>query len=577
MRGGSYQSEPGLTTQQGARPGQRPGAGALGQGTGRTPHRYAIHALVTARRALWIGLAALLPVCSRDGSPAPPAAAEATRSQDAQAAQAASPEPTARPEVPVLLDGTSRPVAITRVAPGQPRVHARAQRTWVYAKPDRSSARLGYLRTGASSPTDREPRGRSGCPGGWHPVEPRGFVCAGQEATVDANDPLVRATREHPADLGRKLPYVYGTVRNPGPIYGRLPTREECQRSEPGLEERMDRWLEAKGEIGAAYAQEVWTAGSALRDPAEAWRNRTSEAVPGYLADGAEPPCLRPRAGPQPLVIEQMSPRVGYSFLQTFLHRGRRYGVTPLLEIVPTDRLRPIRGSDYHGVLIGKEVSLPIVLVRRRGARLRRLDSSGDGLLDAGRAPWRAALEITGKQRFFRGRLHYETRQGPWISDLDASRLDPARRMPAWGSRGEKWIDVNLTKQTLMLYEGTRPVYATLLSSGEAGLEDPEHTTATKRGIFRIHTKHLSATMSSEEVGEEFELRDVPYVQYFDEGYALHGAYWHDRFGTPKSHGCINLSPEDARRIFFFTEPQLPLGWHGVLLPLKGTVLFVHP
>jgi lipoprotein-anchoring transpeptidase ErfK/SrfK len=115
-----------------------------------------------------------------------------------------------------------------------------------------------------------------------------------------------------------------------------------------------------------------------------------------------------------------------------------------------------------------------------------------------------------------------------------------------------------------------------LISSGEAGLEDPEHTTATKRGIFRIHTKHVTSTMSSDEAGEEFELRDVPYVQYFDQGYALHGAYWHDRFGTPKSHGCINLSPEDARRLFFFTEPQLPEGWHGALLPLTGTVVFVH-
>ncbi len=150
--------------------------------------------------------------------------------------------------------------------------------------------------------------------------------------------------------------------------------------------------------------------------------------------------------------------------------------------------------------------------------------------------------------------------------------------MPAWGKNGEKWIDVNVTKQTLVLYEGEKPVYATLISTGEAGLEDPKHTTATKRGIFRIHTKHITATMSSDEVGEEFELRDVPYVQYFDkEGYAMHGAYWHDRFGVPKSHGCINLAPEDARRIFYWTEPQVPIGWHGVLLPLKGTVLFIHP
>jgi hypothetical protein len=57
----------------------------------------------------------------------------------------------------------------------------------------------------------------------------------------------------------------------------------------------------------------------------------------------------------------------------------------------------------------------------------------------------------------------------------------------------------------------------------------------------------------------------------------LHGAYWHDRFGTPKSHGCINLAPEDARRLFFFTEPALPESWHGVLRPLTGSVVFIHP
>jgi lipoprotein-anchoring transpeptidase ErfK/SrfK len=149
--------------------------------------------------------------------------------------------------------------------------------------------------------------------------------------------------------------------------------------------------------------------------------------------------------------------------------------------------------------------------------------------------------------------------------------------MPAWGKNGERWFDINVSKQTLVAYEGTKAVYATLISTGEAGLEDPEHSKATKRGIFRIHTKHVSTTMDSDAVGEEFELRDVPYVQYFEEGYALHGAYWHDRFGTPKSHGCINLTPEDARRLFFFTDPPLPEGWHSVSQKLTGTVLFVHP
>jgi lipoprotein-anchoring transpeptidase ErfK/SrfK len=106
-------------------------------------------------------------------------------------------------------------------------------------------------------------------------------------------------------------------------------------------------------------------------------------------------------------------------------------------------------------------------------------------------------------------------------------------------------------------------VYATLVSTGKDGLGDPETTHSTPRGEFVIHTKHVSATMNGDEVGDEFDLRDVPYVEYFTQGFAFHAAYWHDAFGTPHSHGCVNLSPLDARFLFHFTEPAVPQGWHG--------------
>jgi lipoprotein-anchoring transpeptidase ErfK/SrfK len=77
-------------------------------------------------------------------------------------------------------------------------------------------------------------------------------------------------------------------------------------------------------------------------------------------------------------------------------------------------------------------------------------------------------------------------------------------------------------------------------------------------------------------VGDEFDLRDVPYVQYFKEGYALHAAYWHDGFGTPRSHGCVNLSPLDARWLFSWTEPSVPSAWHGAMSG-HGTLISIHP
>jgi len=76
-----------------------------------------------------------------------------------------------------------------------------------------------------------------------------------------------------------------------------------------------------------------------------------------------------------------------------------------------------------------------------------------------------------------------------------------------------------------------------------------------------------------------FELRDVPWIQYFAAGFALHGAYWHDVFGIPRSHGCVNLSPIDARLVFRWTDPPVPDNWHGINVGPdmgEGTAIYIH-
>ena len=527
-------------------------------------------------RTLVLGAGWLLAGCGRSTEPAPPATrlAPVTGSASAQAA----PQPRATGRDRVTLDGAFHAPSAPREEREQPRVYAKALRAWIQARPTPSSERLGYLRAGSSSAA-AGPVGTEGCSGGWYGVQPEGFVCVGPTATLDARDATVALSSLGPVSFARKLPYIYGTVRNPGPVYARLPTQAELAEAEPDLAERMPAWLGASGEIGASYAQDVWLGQpGVVPDPSEAWASRRSDAVPDLLRRGASARLTDTgTAEGSALVLGKMRPKVGYSFLSTFLFEGRRYGLASDLSLIPTDRLRPIRGSEFHGVELGGAVKLPFAFMRRDGARFWRFDRKSNKLEDAGPAPYRSVVALSGKRQFFRGRLHDETSDGLYVSDQDASRIDPAKRMPAWGKNGERWLDVNLSKQTLVAYDGERPVFATLVSSGEAGLDDAETSTATKRGIFRIHTKHVSSTMSSDEVGEEFELRDVPYVQYFEKGYALHGAYWHDRFGTPKSHGCINLAPEDARRLFSFTEPALPEGWHGVLAARTGTVVFIHP
>ncbi|WP_420643708.1 L,D-transpeptidase family protein [Candidatus Leptofilum sp.] len=109
----------------------------------------------------------------------------------------------------------------------------------------------------------------------------------------------------------------------------------------------------------------------------------------------------------------------------------------------------------------------------------------------------------------------------------------------------ERWIDVNLSTQTLRAYEGDNVVFSTLISSGTW-----EHPTVT--GQFRIWLEYESQTMDGRLLGYDYYLENVPYVMYFYQDYALHGTFWHNNFGTPMSHGCVNMETNDAAWIYNF-------------------------
>lgn len=106
--------------------------------------------------------------------------------------------------------------------------------------------------------------------------------------------------------------------------------------------------------------------------------------------------------------------------------------------------------------------------------------------------------------------------------------------MPENIAPGERWIDVDVTQQKLVAYEGVIPVFETLVSTGTAN-----HPTVT--GQFRIWLRFQSQDMNGYRLGFNYYLKGVPYVQYFYQDYALHGTFWHSNFGTPMSHGCVNL------------------------------------
>jgi lipoprotein-anchoring transpeptidase ErfK/SrfK len=154
-----------------------------------------------------------------------------------------------------------------------------------------------------------------------------------------------------------------------------------------------------------------------------------------------------------------------------------------------------------------------------------------------------------------------------WMRAKDLAHPTPAPvpTEPGFDATKERWIDVDLATQTLTAYEGARPVFATLVSSGRGA---PGTDSATPPGAHRIWVKLLSTNMDNlenDDAEQHYSIEDVPYVQFFDNAVALHGAFWHRAFGRTFSHGCVNLAPKDARWLFGFTSPHLPAGWSAAM------------
>jgi lipoprotein-anchoring transpeptidase ErfK/SrfK len=115
-----------------------------------------------------------------------------------------------------------------------------------------------------------------------------------------------------------------------------------------------------------------------------------------------------------------------------------------------------------------------------------------------------------------------------------------------------RWIDVDVGAQQVVAYEGAEPVRTFIVSTGT--LYHP-----TVLGQFRIYVKLYATDMA----GPGYYLPSVPYTMYFYQGYSLHGTYWHSNFGTPMSHGCINMRTDEAAWLFDFAS--------------VGTLVNIHP
>lgn len=464
-----------------------------------------------------------------------------------------SPEPVEVAGVPELPElGPPEPPSPDRLS-SEARLAALGKQTVVYEEPDRESRRLGYLRTGAVVNRALVPKSTKGCSEGWYRVAPEGYVCVGRTATLDLDHPAVMLAAAGP-DRSSPMPYSYGKARGvPPPFYARLPTQAEQEQSENDLSTHLRRGVDPLWTLEAVGAPPQQIAGGERIPRPFGYPVLPSGALIGYgLANSA------------------------FSLIDLFEAGGRRWGISTDLMLIPLDRLEPVMASEFHGVTLGDDMVLPIVFVRSPKAQLFR-GHPREGTLAVERSvAFREAFSLSGREESVDGVAFLETRSGHWLRDGHLVRIDPLESAPYWAKNGRTWIDVSVVDQSLVAYVGTRPVYATLVSTGKDGLGDPKTTHSTARGQFIIHTKHVTATMSGDEPGDEFDLRDIPYVQYFHEGFAFHAAFWHDSFGTRRSHGCINLAPHDARWLFSWTNPPVPQDWHTVF-DTRGTLVNVRP
>lgn len=138
---------------------------------------------------------------------------------------------------------------------------------------------------------------------------------------------------------------------------------------------------------------------------------------------------------------------------------------------------------------------------------------------------------------------------------------------------GEYWIDVDISKETLTLFEYDKPIFATYVSTGTSG-------NPTVTGTYQVWYKLLKTRMQGGPPAADhyYDLPNVPWVMFYYRGFSIHGTYWHDKFGTPQSAGCTNVTNGDAEFIFSKTLPLLPDNKKSVfpsdLNP--GTVIYNH-
>jgi len=241
----------------------------------------------------------------------------------------------------------------------------------------------------------------------------------------------------------------------------------------------------------------------------------------------------------------------------------QRLGLMPNGLFVRAQDLEAVRPSEFAGVELNEQQVLPVGFVVKQGVHFFKLEKNRpekDGPLG-----YHERVALSGRFRTVDSLKYWATTDGRWVRHRDVTVIRRLHDFPDFAAAEQKWIDVSIVTGTLVLYEGKKPVFASLLSVGRDRLGDPKTTASTAQGVFEVVEKHITDRGLDPKASEQnYEVYDVPWVLTLAGGTRLHAAFWHDRFGIEHTDGALHVSPKDAARIFAWSTPELPEGWHAI-------------
>ncbi len=407
-------------------------------------------------------------------------------------------------------DATDAIPNVPMPAESNPPIASIADMTPVLDRPARNGKMIGYLHAGSRVPRAVDAFSKQDCPGGWFPVRPAGFVCAGDSATIDLSHPTLQAMAIQPS-LDQPLPYTYARTRGETGLFEHEPKRDAAVREVGKLKKRASMAVVGSWNAalpgGASERLALLTSGKFVR-AADLEALDPSPFAGAVLGTDLKLPLAW---------IVKRGVRA-WKLDGTATKKGDVLDYHARLEL--TGRFRTADGEKYWAVADGRWVrhkDVTLALARSKFPDFVKPDTR-----------WIDISIITGVL------IAYEGKKAVLATLVSVAR--PIEADP-------------------MLAE---------LTPASVPASPPPPAGPNALGTFEIRAKHVTLVGANpREAGEGFELFDLPWVMELSSGRKLYGAYWHDRFGVEHGNGAVEVAPGDAARLFSWVTPALPSGFHG--------------